>query len=195
MVHPLTRRFIAAALLLISMGVSRAQDMAFPAFRAGDPQAETKIEFYLSPTCPMCAATFRNSVLSLLNQASKRKDLFVFVGILPSSENDLKFARVLACVPQSELMPYMTDWYFSRRTESAGFNRLLTMGKRYGIRGSSEAECTNDRNDKALISFNRLVFTENNVKETPAIFLNGKHMTETFYLWQFEDKLPQLVRK
>ena len=190
------KKTVLATLLLVLSSAACAQQMSFPAFTVGNPQAETKIEFYLSPTCTMCAGTFRNTIMSLINKANMRKDLFLFVGVMPRSENDLKFARVMSCVPQAQLMPYMTEWYFHQRTASAAdLTRLLRIGENYGIIGSNESECTSERNDKAFLSFNQLVFTENRIKEVPAIFVNGIHMKEIFYLWQFEEKLPQLEGK
>jgi hypothetical protein len=191
------RRFLVLLWLLTILGLgasfAAAQGPAFPGIAAGDPKSETKLEFYLSPSCPMCAATFRNTVLPLLRQAADGADLFVFVGIMPGSNDDVKFARVLSCVPQAQLLPFMADWYFYRRNGPVDFNYLLTMGRKYGITGANEQQCANERNDKVLLGFNHLVFTDQGLKTTPAVFLNRKHMPETYYLWQLEERLPQLV--
>lgn len=192
------RRLLALLVLSTILGLdassAAAQESAFPGIAAGDPKSETKLEFYLSPSCPMCAATFRNTVLPILTLAASGTDLFVFVGIMPSSNEDVKFARVLSCVPQAQLLPFMTDWYFYRRNGPANFKRLLTMGQKYGITGANEEQCANERNDKVLLGFNHLVFTIQGLKETPVIFLNRKHLPETYYLWQLEERLPQLGR-
>ncbi|MDO8252123.1 MAG: thioredoxin domain-containing protein [Rhodoferax sp.] len=192
------RRFLVLLVLstALGFGVSFAavQESAFPGIAAGDPKSETKIEFYLSPTCPMCAATFRNTVLPLLSLAASGTDLFVFVGIMPRSNEDVKFARVLSCVPQAQLLSFMADWYFYRRNGPASFKHLLSMGKNHGITGANEEQCANERNDRVLLGFNHLVFTDQGLKETPAIFLNGKNVPNTYYLWQLEERLPQLVR-
>lgn len=192
------RNYISLLILCITIGIggkfSVAQELAFPGVAAGDPKSETKLEFYLAPSCPMCAATFRNTVLPLLNLAADGADLFVFVGIMPSSNDDVKFARVLACVPQDQLLPFMTDWYFYRLSGPLDFAHLLSIGKKYQITGANEKQCANERNDKVLLGFNHLVFTEQSVKETPAIFLNRKHLPNTYYLWQLEERLPYLVR-
>lgn len=192
------RNYITLLILSIAIGVSgncsAAQDIAFPAIVAGNPKSETRIEIYLSPSCPMCAATFRNTVLPLLSMAAAGTDVYVFVGIMPSSKDDVKFARVLSCVPQVQLVPFLADWYFYRREGRLDLQHLLTIGKNYGIAGINEEQCITERNDKALLGFNHIVFTEQGLKETPAVFLNRKVLPNNYYLWQLEERLPQLVR-
>lgn len=172
-----------------------AAQQAFPGIAVGNPKSETKIEFYLSPTCPMCAATFRNTVLPLINSAASGTDVFIFVGIMPSSNDDVKFARVLSCVPQTKLLPFLTEWYMYRRNGPVDFKYLITTGKKYDITGANEEQCANERNDKILLGFNKLVFTDQGLKETPAIFVNRKHVPNVYYLWQFEELFPKLARR
>lgn len=195
MLQTILTKVLVSTILILFASTAYAQEKAFPAYAIGNPKAENKIEVYLSATCTDCAVTFTNSVLSLMNQANKRDDLYLFVALVPSSQTDLKFVRVLSCVPQNQFIPYMIEWYLSRRSASADINRLLAMGKNRQILGSTEAECTNDTNDRALVSFNRLVFQENAVTRVPAVFINGKYVADTFYMWQFEKILPQLVRR
>jgi hypothetical protein len=193
-------RVICRAAVFIScwliLSVCTAADrLAVPIITAGNPDAPTRIDFYLSPTCPMCAATFRNAVLPLLIQAARGRQLFVFVGILPRSPGDADFARVLTCVPQDKLLPFMTRWYFYRRTGEAHLGKLFHMGKQYGIAGQSVAECTSEQNDAMLLGFNQFVFAKERISETPAVFVNKKYVPEILYLWQLEDLLPELADK
>ncbi|GAB3626948.1 hypothetical protein PTE30175_03550 [Pandoraea terrae] len=192
--------FIARVLVVLTGFVlisgSLADDrLAIPAVAAGNPNAPTKIEFYLSPTCPMCAATFRNTVLPLLGQAIKGDQLFVLIGIMPRSEADVNFARVLACVPQEQLLPFMTHWYFYRRTGEPQLDKLLQMGKEHGIYGTTVEQCTSNRNDVAFLGFNQLVFVQQGIRQTPAIFINKKHVQDVFYLWQLEELLPKIAAR
>jgi protein-disulfide isomerase len=183
------RRILSVLAWLFAAASASAVEPAYPAFTAGNPQAANKLEFFLSPTCPMCAGTFRNSVLPLLARAQETKDLQVRVAIMPRSETDIAFARYLACVPQDKLLPFMTEWYFQRRRKDADVPLLVSIGKKHGLLSESEAQCTSERNDRVMLAANNHVFTVHKLKETPAVFLNGKPLKETYYLWQFDDQL------
>jgi protein-disulfide isomerase len=169
--------------------VARAETPAVPAMVAGNSTAKNTIEFFLSPTCPHCAATFRNTVLALMDRAANGGDLRVFVAVTPRNPVDVPYARLLSCVPQDKLLGFLTEWYGYRRTGEADLSKLRQIGTRHGLMGTSEAQCTNERNDRMLLAFNRLVFAERQVKDTPAVFLNGKHLPVMLYLWQYEDEL------
>jgi protein-disulfide isomerase len=190
----LRKFFLALAWLIAAAGASAAEP-AYPAFTVGNPKAATKLEFYMSPTCPMCAAAFRNSVLPLLARASETQDLLVRVAIMPRSEADIPFSRMLACVPQDKVLPYMTDWYFYRQRKDADMPALVRIGKKHGLLAETEAQCASKKNDLAMLAANNFVFTTHKLKETPAIFLNGKPLKETYYLWQLEEQLPTEAKK
>ena len=181
---------------MLAAGGSLAQDKAFPALVVGNAEAQTKVEFFLSPSCTNCASVFRSSVLDLLDRAARRQDLFVVVAVLPRNQTDIAYARAMSCVPQEKLLPYMTEWYGSMRgPDTVRLERMFLLGKKHGILGSTEAECATERNDRALLSFNRTVFVDQKATETPAVFVNKVLVRDMIYLWQFEDKYPQLKEK
>lgn len=188
------RRAIAFLCLVASLVAARAAELAPTALTVGSAKAPTRVEFYLSPTCPMCAATFRNTVLPLLARAQESPDaLSVRVALMPRNPADIPFARFMSCVPAGQMLPLMTDWFGFRRTGEADLAKLQAFAAKRGLLADSEAGCTSERNDRSLLAANHHVFTVHKLKDTPAVFVNGKPLKETYYLWQLEDQFPAIL--
>jgi protein-disulfide isomerase len=171
---------------------SFAQDkssISVPLVAIGNPEAKNKIEFFLSPSCPMCASAFRNTIIPLIYDEKYHKDNFILIYVFPRSDADIEYARLLTCVPQEKLLGFMTAWYVYRTKGELTSAALRQMGKRYGMVGNSNASCTSEINDQMFLNFNRFIFEKLKIKNTPAVFFNGKHIPDVVYLWQLQGEM------
>lgn len=147
------------------------------------------IEFFWSPSCPFCAASFKNGIAPLiLKNEGSRKNLIILY-LLARNENDILLGELLMCVPQENFSKAVTGLLLQNTVDKpiATTAALFPYLKRYGLRVSSITSCYNENARATLRKINSDARELRKIKDTPGVVINGVLREEIIFLWQLEE--------
>jgi len=150
------------------------------------------VEFFWSPSGRHCAITFAKVITPLLSHImhSESSNIQLVSHPVMRDDKDLDYLRIMECVPPENSLLVMTKLLLNTasKPDPLTANEFEAIASQHGLDAACLAKDVDEENYLAGISY---LVSELSLTSTPVLVVDGKVLTETYFLWQFKEKLKE----